>query len=78
MLPSDAEIDRLARDMVVRHGNRAPVVAAERLNEMIDRKNRRGREIWACVVHAIHELQGTGPIWPAPARDATADPGARS
>ena len=34
----------------------------ERLNEMIDRNNIRGRDIWACVVHAIHEQQGAG-VW---------------
>jgi hypothetical protein len=30
---------------------------------MIDRNNIRDRDIWACVVHAIHERQGTGPVW---------------
>ena len=33
------------------------------LNEMIDRNNIRGRDTWACVVHVIHERQGTGPVW---------------
>ena len=67
MLASDAEIDRLARDLILRHGSRAAMTAIERLNEMIDRNNRRGRETWACVVHAIHELQGTGPVRPSSA-----------
>jgi len=30
---------------------------------MIDRNNIRARDIWACVVHLIHEQQGTGPVW---------------
>jgi len=63
MVVSDAEIERLARDMIAQHGSRAAVVAAGRLNEMIDRNNVRARDVWACVVHVIHELQGTGPVW---------------
>ena len=30
---------------------------------MIDRNNVPGRDLWACVVHRIHERQGTGPVW---------------
>jgi len=62
MVVTDAEIDRMAREMIARHGRRAAQRAAERLNEMIDRDNARGRDIWACVVHAIHVRQGTGPV----------------
>jgi len=57
----DAEIERIARELLAEHGGHAARVAAERLNEMIDRNNIRGRDIWACVVHAIHEQQGTSP-----------------
>ena len=63
MRVNDAEIERLARDMIARHGPQAARVAAERLNEMIDRNKICDRDIWACVVHAIHERQGTGPVW---------------
>jgi hypothetical protein len=63
MIVSDAHVDRLAREMIARHGARAALAAAERLNEMIDRNNWRGRDIWACVVHAIHQQQGTAPAW---------------
>jgi hypothetical protein len=69
MVVSDAEIDRLARDMISRHGRRAARVAAETLNEMIDRDNVRAGEVWACVVHLIHERQGTGPVWGGQIRD---------
>jgi hypothetical protein len=61
LLARDAEIERIARELVAKHGPRAARIAAERLNEMIDRKNFRGRDIWACIVHAIHEQQGTSP-----------------
>lgn len=63
MVIADAEIERLARETIAKHGSRAARVAAERLNAMIDRRNVPGRELWACVVHRIHERQGTGPIW---------------
>jgi hypothetical protein len=63
MVVNDAEIDRIARDMIARHGPQAARVASERLNERIDRNDVRGRDTWACVVHAIHERQGTGPVW---------------
>ncbi len=69
MIVTDVEIERLARDMIAKHGPRAARMAAERLNEMIDRNNIRGRDIWACVVHAIHQRQGTGPIWAEGAAD---------
>ena len=63
MVASDGEIERLAREMIAQHGDRAARAAAEKLNEMIDRDNVRGRDVWACVVHLIHERQGTGPVW---------------
>lgn len=69
MVVSDAEIERLARDMIARHGPRAARVAAEKLNEMIDRDNVRAAEALACVVHLIHQHQGTGPAWAGQVRD---------
>jgi hypothetical protein len=69
MVVSDAEVERLARDMIAQHGPRAARVAAEKLNEMIDRDNVRAGEVWACVVHLIHQRQGTGPAWAGQLRD---------
>jgi len=63
----DAEVERLAREMIARHGPQAARQAAERLNEMIDRNNIPGRDLWGCVVHAIHQRQGSSPMtagWP--------------
>lgn len=53
-------IDRVARTMILRYGPGAARAAAERLNTMIDRGNGRRRDLWACVVHAIHEIQEGG------------------
>ncbi len=69
MVVHDAEVERLAGDMIARHGANAARVAAQRLNEMIDRNNVPGRDIWACVVHEIHQRQGSGPVWAAGAPD---------
>jgi len=50
-------IDRAARAMIRRHGTGAARAAVERLNAMIDRGDGPGRDMWACIVHAIHERQ---------------------
>jgi hypothetical protein len=63
MVVHDGEVERLARDMIARHEVQAAQVAAERLNEMIDRNNIPGRDVWACVVRRIHERQASGPVW---------------
>ena len=54
---TDPEVERIAADLIAKHGPQAARVAAERLNRMIDRSDTRGRDLWACVVHAIHELR---------------------
>ena len=63
MLATDLEIAGLARDLITRHGLHAAGVAVQQLNEMIDRNNVHERDIWACVVHLIHERQGPSPLW---------------
>jgi hypothetical protein len=63
MVGNESEIDRIARQMIAQHGPEAARRAIDRLNEMIDRNNIPGRDLWACVVHCIHERQGTGPVW---------------
>ena len=61
LLASETAVDRLAREMIERHGPSAAVRAVERLNDQIDKRDWRGRELWAAVVHAIHELQHAVP-----------------
>jgi len=58
--------------LIAKHGPHAARVAAEQLNRMIDRNDTSGRDLWACVVHVIHERQGTGP---APAAGGSSDKG---
>jgi hypothetical protein len=45
--------------MMERHGAGAALHAVERLNDRIDQGDLNGRDTWAAVVHAIHELQHT-------------------
>ncbi len=54
---SDDEIEALAIMMIGQHGDDAARAAAERVNEMIDRDDLYGRDVWARVVHAVHERQ---------------------
>jgi hypothetical protein len=61
---SEAAIERLAREMIERHGAQAALRATERLNDRIDNADWSGRDLWAAVVHAIHDLQGAVPFWP--------------
>ena len=46
MVVTDAEIERLARATIAKHGSRAARVATERLNEMIDRNGTEPSEGW--------------------------------
>ena len=59
MQTSEGEALTIARDLIRHHGVRAVYAAVERLNIMIDSDDWRGRDLWARVVHAIHEMQGS-------------------
>ena len=52
-----AEFEEVARQMIAAHGARAPIVAAERLNECLDRGDQYGRDDWVQVVYEIRRLQ---------------------
>jgi hypothetical protein len=47
--------ERVARGMIARHGADAAREATVNLNRMIDRGDLAARDLWACVVHLIHE-----------------------
>jgi len=57
VLTGEAAIQGLAREMIDRHGADAALRAVERLNDCIDQGDLNGRDTWAAVVHAIHDLQ---------------------
>jgi len=60
MVVGNADIERIAGELIVKHGPQAARVAAERLNAMIDCNDLGGRDIWACIVRVIHLRQGMG------------------
>jgi hypothetical protein len=47
--------ERVALGMIARHGADAAREATVHLNRMIDRGDLDARDLWACVVHVIHE-----------------------
>jgi hypothetical protein len=49
----------VAVEMIARHGSNAAREATIRLNRMIDRGNMPARDLWACVVHLIHERKAS-------------------
>ena len=53
--PPVSAAERIAALMIVRHGANAAREATIRLNQMIDRGNLPARDLWACIVHIIHE-----------------------
>lgn len=53
-LPADSA-ERVAIGMIARHGLNAAREATIRLNRMIDRGDLAARDLWACIVHMIHE-----------------------
>src|SRR5258708_4383822 len=53
MVVSDAEIERVARDLIAQWGRRAAHVAIEGLNKSIDLKDWSRRDMWVRVVRAI-------------------------
>lgn len=54
-LPLSSAAERVARGMIARHGAGAAREATIHLNRMIDRGDIAARDLWACVVHLIHE-----------------------
>ena len=47
--------ERVARGMIARHGADAAREATIHLNRMIDRGDLAARDLWAWVVHVIHD-----------------------
>jgi hypothetical protein len=62
MVVGDAAIERIAGELILKHGSQAARVAAERLNAMIDSNDLSGRDLWACIVRLIHLRQCIGPL----------------
>jgi len=64
----DPEVDFIARAIIAQHGDGAARAAVDHLNAMIDQGDFHSRDMWARVVHAIHDHQR---LRPAVARGVT-------
>ena len=57
----DSEVDFIARALIAQHGAGAARAAVDHLNAMIDLGDFHRRDMWARVVHAIHDHQRLRP-----------------
>jgi hypothetical protein len=53
----DPEVDFISRALILQHGEGAARAAVDHLNAMIDLGSFHHRDMWARVVHAIHNYQ---------------------
>ncbi len=53
---SDLDVLRAAQLLVKRHGDNAPVVAAQRADELLDRGDLEGVAVWKSITRAVEEL----------------------
>lgn len=62
-LISDLDIWRAANVLIQQHGDGAEIVAARRVDDMLERGDAEGRQVWHRIRHAIEALQApqTGP-----------------
>ena len=60
----DPEVDFIARAIIAQHGDGAARAAVDHLNAMIDLGDFHRRDMWARVVHAIHDYQRLRPEMP--------------
>ena len=56
---SDDDVDRVARDFIMRYRLKASVKAIERIITCIDTRDWDGRDTWARVVRRIHQLEAS-------------------
>ena len=57
----DLDIYRSAQVLVKRHGQDAPIHAAMRADELLDKGDLDGYAVWKRILRAVEELQGTAP-----------------
>ncbi len=60
MIP-DLDIYRSANALVKQHGQDAPIHAAMRADELLDKGDLDGYAVWKRILRAVEELQGTAP-----------------
>ena len=61
-MTSEIDIWRLAHLLVRRHGDDAPLVAAQRADEMLARGDVEGQAMWKRNVRGVEEVKRTKPF----------------
>jgi hypothetical protein len=61
MTISDPDIWRAAQLIVKRHGADAPIVAAQRADELFNEGDLDGAAVWRRILHAVEELLKVSP-----------------
>ena len=60
MIP-DLDIYRSAQVLVKRHGQDAPIQAAMRADELLEKGDMDGYDVWKRILRAVEELRRVGP-----------------
>ena len=60
-MTSDLDIYRAATVLIDQHGDDAPVEAAMRIDELLDKGDLDGRAVWQRILAAVEELLTTEP-----------------
>jgi hypothetical protein len=58
---SDPDIWRAVQLVIKRHGDDAPLAAAQRADELFNENDLDGAAVWRRILHAIEELQRVRP-----------------
>ncbi len=55
------DIYRSAQALIKQHGEDAPIHAAMRADDLLDKGDLDGYDVWKRILRAVEELQGTAP-----------------
>lgn len=59
-MPTEIDIYRSAHLLIKQYGDDAPIQAAMRADELLERGDIEGRAVWLRILKAVEELQATG------------------
>jgi hypothetical protein len=60
-MTSGIDIYRSAKVLINQHGDNAAIHAAQRADQMLDKGDLDGRNVWVRIIEAIHVLRDTLP-----------------
>ena len=58
-MTTDLDIYRTANELIKQHGDKAPIEAALRADEMLEKGDMDGLAVWKRIVKAVEELLAT-------------------